>query len=72
LPSDADIFHLARDVAFMNSTRIQDDQQEQEAEAFVYLIQQQLVAARRFDQLTRAVTSIKGLDRFTDTLGWMG
>jgi predicted SprT family Zn-dependent metalloprotease len=71
LPTDADIFHLTRDVGFMNSPRIQNDQQEQEAEAFVYLIQQQLVAVRRFDQLTRAVTSIKGLDRFTDTLGWM-
>ncbi|MEO8610895.1 MAG: hypothetical protein ABI690_23565 [Chloroflexota bacterium] len=69
LPSDADIFHLARDVGFMNSSRNQDDHQEQEAEAFVYLIQQQLVAVQRFDQLTRAVTSIKGLERFTDTLG---
>ncbi|MCA0453826.1 MAG: ImmA/IrrE family metallo-endopeptidase [Chloroflexi bacterium] len=72
LPVDTDIFHLTRDMGFMNSSSIQDDQQEQEAEAFVYLIQQQLVAARRFDQLTRAITSIKGLDRFTDTLGWMG
>jgi hypothetical protein len=55
--------------------RVSDDSEtdfdEQEAEAFVYLIQQRIVAAKRFSQLTHGQSSIDGLNRFTDSLGLM-
>ncbi len=55
--------------------RVLDDSEtdfdEQEAEAFVYLIQQRIVAAKRFSQLTHGQSSIDGLNRFTDSLGLM-
>lgn len=71
-PTLIEIFHHLHDVEYPSSANFRDDSQEQEAEAFVYLIQQRIVAARRFDRLTQSITSIAGLDRFTDTLGWMG
>lgn len=70
-PEMREVLHRLRDVEYLSSANFRDDSQEEEAEAFVYLIQRRIVAARRFDKLTRAITSIEGLDRFTDTLGWM-
>ncbi|MCA0455435.1 MAG: hypothetical protein LCI00_15775 [Chloroflexi bacterium] len=43
--------------------------EEVEAEAFVYLVQQHIVSARRLSQLTNGQSSIEGLNRFTDSLG---
>lgn len=45
------------------------DFEELEAEAFVYIVQQRIVAAKRLSQLTNGQSSIDGLSRFTDSLG---
>ncbi len=64
-------FRLSNEFLSRSSQDLETDFDEQEAEAFVYLIQQRVVAAKRFSQLTRGQSSIEGLDHFTDSLGLM-
>lgn len=44
---------------------ISDDEQERESELFVYLIQEQIVRARRLVELTGDSSSVPGFGRFT-------
>lgn len=64
-------FRLSNEFLSRSSEDSETDFDEQEAEAFVYLIQQRVVAAHRFSQLTQGQSSIEGLNRFTDSLGLM-
>jgi len=47
-----------------------DDPQEQEAEAFVRLLQRELLVANRLEQLTSRASSIDDLARFARNLGY--
>lgn len=51
-------------------TMISDDEQEQESELFVYLIQEQVVRARRLAELTGESSSVPGFGRFTAGMGF--
>ncbi len=64
-------FRLSNEFLGRSSQDSETGFDEQEAEAFVYLIQQRIVAAKRLSQLTRGQSSIEGLNRFTDSLGMM-
>lgn len=63
---------LSDEVLARSALTAGSNQVEQEAEGFVYLVQQQLVDARRLSQLTNGQSSIDGLKHFTDSLGLLG
>ena len=52
------------------SAEVHGDEEEQESEQFVFLIQKQLVKARRLAELTGESSSIPGLKPITDTMGY--
>lgn len=70
-PSLLNTFQSSDKFLGRRSDDAETDFDEQEAEAFVYLIQQRIVAAKRLSQLTQGQSSIDGLNQFTDSLGLM-
>ena len=70
-PTLINTLRLSNEFLGRRSEDSEADFDEQEAEAFVYFIQQRIVAAKRLSQLTQGQSSIEGLNRFTDSLGLM-
>ncbi len=50
--------------------RLLKDREEQEAEAFVFIIQKHLVTARRLNELMGQSSSIEGLRRWVDSMAF--